>query len=131
MKNVFYNTRKSLHRKLALTTTLVFCLAVAFAQAEEAVTDSALAKLPDIKVLTKTVNYSPYRLEYQLAIKQPVDHADTAKGFFYQQLHLIHRGFFLPMVMETEGYDGRPGGNELERILNCNDLNVEFRYFAN
>ena len=114
---------------MAPTAILIFCFTAVFAQSQEAATDSALAKLPGIKVLAKTVNYSPYSLEYQLAIKQPIDHHDTARGFFYQQLHLIHRDFSLPMVMETEGYDGRPGGDELEKILSCNDLNVEFRYF--
>lgn len=91
--------------------------------------DSALSHLPDVRVISKTVNYSPYRLEYQLAIRQPVDHSHPARGTFYQQLHLIHRGFSRAMVMETEGYEGRTGGDELEKMLNCNNLNVEFRYF--
>jgi hypothetical protein len=108
---------------------LCFCVNAAFGQPEDAVMDAALARLPDVRILTKTINYSPYKLEYQLSIRQPVDHTDTAKGYFYQQLHLIHRGVSRPMVMETQGYTGRSGGNELEKLLDCNNLDVEFRYF--
>jgi len=100
-----------------------------FERSEEGMMDSALARLPDVHVLSKTVNYSPFRLEYQLTIRQPVDHSDPAKGHFEQQLHLIHRGFSRAMVMETQGYTGWSRGNELEKILNCNNLDVEFRYF--
>lgn len=32
--------------------------------------------------------------------------------------------------METEGYEGRYGGNELEKILDANNINVEHRYFG-
>ena len=71
----------------------------------------------------------PYRLEYQLTVKQPLDHNDTTHGFFFQQVRLVHKDFSKPMVMETEGYAGRAQGNELEKILDCNDLNIEFRYF--
>jgi hypothetical protein len=108
---------------------LLFCLGSVSAQTDEAFMDSALARLPDVRVINKLVNYSPYRLEYQLAIKQPVDHTDPARGYFYQQLHLIHKGLSRAMVMETQGYNGRTQGNELEKMLDCNDLDVEFRYF--
>jgi len=107
---------------------LCFCLNAAFGQTEDAIMDAALARLPDVRVLTKTINYSPYKLEYQLSIRQPVDHSNPAKGYFYQQLHLIHRGFSRPVVMETQGYTGRSNGNELEKLLDCNNLDVEFRY---
>ena len=116
-------------RQLVLFTALWICSVRVVGQTDESATDSMLSALPGIKVISKTVNYSPYRLEYQLSIKQPVDHGDSAKGFFYQQLHLIHRGFSRPMVMETEGYNGDNTGCELEKILHCNDLDVEFRYF--
>ncbi len=114
---------------LLLTIALLFCTAAIFAQNVDVPVDSALARLPGVKIISKMVTHSPYKLEYQLTIKQPVDHNDTTKGYFYQQVHLIHRGFSKPMVMETEGYQGSSRGNELEKMLHCNDLNVEFRYF--
>ena len=118
-----------LYKHSALALGLFFCLITARAQKNQDAVDSALAHLPDIRIISKTIVPTPRRVEYQLAILQPVDHSDPAKGSFYQQLHLIHRGFARPMIMETEGYNGRDRGNELEKILDCNDLDVEFRYF--
>jgi hypothetical protein len=128
-----------LARQVSPVSVFLFCVGVAFGQSDEAGRgpamadevrmDSILERMADLRVISKTVSYSPYRLEYQLAIKQPVDHGDPSKGYLYQQLHLIHRGFSRPMVMETQGYSGRSRGNELEKMLDCNDLDVEFRYF--
>jgi hypothetical protein len=125
MKNLF----NRLNVQLMLTIAFLFCTTSIFAQNFEASADSALATLPGVKIISKMVTRSPYKLEYQLAIRQPVDHNDTSKGFFYQQLHLIHRDFSKPMVMETQGYNGYSRGNELEKMLHCNNLDVEFRYF--
>jgi hypothetical protein len=116
-------------RSFALFFGLIFSLSPVFAQKDDSAVDSALAHLPDVRVISRTVMRSPRRVEYQLAILQPVDHSNPSRGSFYQQLYLIHRGFSQPMIMETEGYNGRTKGNELEKILNCNDLDVEFRYF--
>jgi len=121
--------RKSQALHILLTIIFVFCTRAIFAQNYEAQADSALAKLPGVKIISKQVTHSPFKLEYQLAIKQPVDHTDTTKGYFYQQLHLIHRDFAKPMVMETQGYQGYARGNELEKMLHCNNIDVEFRYF--
>jgi len=118
-----------LYRHFVFAFGLVFCFGTSHAQKEDAAVDSALARLPDVRVINKTITRMPHRVEYQLAIRQPVDHSNPAKGSFYQQLHLIHRGFARPMILETEGYTGRNKGNELEKILDCNDLDVEFRYF--
>lgn len=100
-----------------------------YAQTDEVAVENTLRSLSEVNILAKKVSYDPYRLEYQLSVKQPVDHNDTSRGFFYQQLHLVHKGFDKPMILETEGYTGRNDGNELEKMLHCNDLNVEFRYF--
>jgi hypothetical protein len=125
----FSGLRQAFYRKLLIAATLFFCLASVHAQTDEATVDHALLALQDVTVISKTVTYSPYLLEYQLSVKQPVDHTNPASGYFYQQVHLIHRGFSKPMVMETEGYDGQKGGNEIEKMLGCNDIDVEFRYF--
>ncbi len=116
-------------RNLVLFFALLLTHVNVFAQSNEAATDAALATLSGVKIISKSVTYAPYKLEYKLAINQPVDHSDTTKGFFYQQLHLIHRDFSKPMVIETQGYDGYSTGNELEKMLHCNNLDVEFRYF--
>jgi hypothetical protein len=43
---------------------------------------------------------------------------------------LTHKGFTRPTVMETEGYEWRMSGNEIEKILDANNLNIEHRYFG-
>jgi hypothetical protein len=128
--NTFYQmVYKLFTRKTALTLVFLLITRALFAQTDETALDKALAKLTDVRVVTKTVLYSPFKLQYQLKIKQPIDHTDPSKGYFYQQLQLIHRGFSKLMVMSTEGYDEWQGGNELEKIFNCNNLDIEFRYF--
>lgn len=108
---------------------VLFSFSFLFGQTDEASADSTLRTLKDVRIISKTVTYDPYSLEYKLAIKQPVDHNDTSRGFFYQHLQLLHKDFSKPMVMETEGYNGRQPANELEKILDCNDMDIEFRYF--
>jgi hypothetical protein len=114
---------------LPLLATLLFAFSALHAQTDEAAMDSSLRTLKDVKVITKTVNYLPYSLEYLMAVRQPLHHSDTSKGFFYQQLHLLHRGFSKPMIMETEGYEGSEPHSELQKILDANDIDIEFRYF--
>jgi PS-10 peptidase S37 len=120
--------KNSMIRSVFIAALLVNLLNV-FGQTDEVAVENALHSLSGVNIISKEVNYKPYRLEYQLSVRQPIDHGDTSRGYFYQQVHLVHKGFDKAMVMETEGYNGRNDGNELERILHCNDLNIEFRYF--
>lgn len=124
-----YPLGRSAGKKIFLIAIPLFCLIKMQAQTDEGAVDSALSVLHDVKIISKTVTYSPYLLEYQLSVKQPIDHNDPGRGYFYQQVHFFHRGFSKPMVMETEGYNGQKKGNEIEKILDCNNLDTEFRYF--
>jgi hypothetical protein len=118
------------HKYLLLIALLFFCFTSARAQTSAAQMDSILYTMPDVKVIAKKESKNPYQLYYQLAVKQPVDHTNPRKGYFYQQVLLLHRDFAKPMVMQTEGYTGGiSDSNEPEAILYGNSLNVEFRYF--
>ena len=119
---------RSFSNAFLLAGMLLYVFA-ANAQSDEALVDSSLHTLKDVRIISKTVKYVPYSLEYQLAIRQPLDHNDTSKGFFYQQFSLAHKDFSKPMIMETEGYNGRAPGSELQKIFGANDMNIEFRYF--
>jgi len=119
-------------KRLSGTATLTVLLLrsfLAFGQGDEASVDSSLRALKDVTIISKLVKYQPYSLEYQIAIKQPLDHNDTTKGFFYQQLRLAHRDFAKPMIMQTEGYNGREPASELQKVFGANEINIEFRYF--
>jgi len=128
MAKIVPATLKLLSNTVILTAVLLRTC-IAFGQGDEATVDSSLRSLKDVTIISKLVKYQPYSLEYQLAIKQPLDHNDTTRGFFYQQLRLAHRDFSKPMIMETEGYNGREPISELQKIFGANEINIEFRYF--
>ncbi len=97
---------------------LFFCLTQLKAQSDEATLEKALYNLPDVQFKKYSKPADKY-LSYMLAIKQPLDHKHPEKGYFYQSALLTHKGFLRPTVMETEGYEFRTGGNEIEKILNA------------
>src|SRR5689334_10660404 len=114
--NRFPNKTRFLPRIVSLFTSL-FLAGFAFGQANETAVDSSLRTLQDVTLVSKLVEYNPFRLEYQLAVRQPVDHNDTTKGFFYQQVRLSHKDFSKPMIMGTDGYNGTAPTSELQKIL--------------
>ena len=115
--------------KLILVFTVVCLFTQASAQNEEAELEKLLYNLPDVQFKKYSKPPDKY-LKYLLSIKQPLDHKHPEKGFFYQSAVLTHKGFNKPTVMETEGYEMRYGGNEIERILDANNINIEHRYFG-
>ena len=109
---------------------IVMCFFIqANAQTEEATLEKALFNLPDVSFQKLSKPGDKY-LKYGLSILQPLDHLHPEKGSFYQSVVLTHKGFQKTTVMETEGYEGRTGGNEIEKILDANNINVEHRYFG-
>ena len=112
---------------------LIFYFLISFiqlkAQSDEQALERALYNLPDVQFKNVTKPRDKY-LTYMLEIKQPLDHQHPENGYFYQSALLMHKGFSKPVVMETEGYELYPGGNELEKILDANDIDIEFRYFG-
>jgi PS-10 peptidase S37 len=68
---------------------------------------------------------------YKLFVKQPLDHKDASKGYFYQKVYLNHKGYDRPVVFITEGYES--SGRriyELSQLLDANQVEVEHRYFG-
>ncbi len=120
-------------RKEIRSTSLLFliiCLAVSTTNAQNKSIEGILFELPD-------VIFSPIEAPlgsvaaFELRIKQPVDHTNPAKGYFYQRAFLTHRGFDQPTVLVTEGYaQPRNYLSEPSQLLNANQLIVEHRYFG-
>jgi hypothetical protein len=109
---------------------IFFCLFnQAFAQNDETELEKALFDLPGVQFKKYSKPGDKY-LKYVINVKQPLDHRHPEKGSFYQQIVLTHKGFDRPTVMETEGYEGGYGGNEIEKLLDANNINVEHRYFG-
>ena len=68
---------------------------------------------------------------FELRIKQPLDHDNPNKGYFYQRVFLLHRSASAPTVIVTEGYNIRRHTEyEVTKLLEANQLQVEHRFFG-
>ena len=92
--------------------------------------EDLLFNLPDVK-FKKIESPNSTELTYELNVKQPIDHSDIQKGFFYQKVYLSHKGFDKPTVIVTQGYQvAQNREQELTELLNANQLNIEHRFFG-
>ena len=115
--------------RISLSLLLSLFLIHAIAQGDEAALERDLYNLPNVsfkKVSTPADRY----LKYELVIRQPLDHWHPEKGYFYQHATLLHKGFSRPTVIETQGYWLADRRNEVEKMLDANDLNVEYRFYG-
>jgi hypothetical protein len=96
-------------------------------------TDSALYRflttLPGATI--KPVTYRHLTMEtYEVRLDQPLDHDRPDGKTFPQRIYVSHADTAKPVVFVTAGYGvGRPYPSELTRILKCNQIQVEHRYF--
>ena len=58
-----------------------------------------LFELPDV-IFKEIKSTSSYQHTYELRVKQPVDHLDLSKGYFYQKVYLSHKGFKKPFAFQ-------------------------------
>lgn len=88
-----------------------------------------LSNQPDIEVKAIKADKN-FTEAYEIFITQPVDHNYPDGPKFKEQLFLSHIDDSKPVVIELDGYavDNRP--TELSRILKCNQIMVEHRYFG-
>ncbi len=100
-------------------------------------TFSQTTNIEDFLNQQTAITYESFKFEdstknyFKLKIKQPLDHEDYTKGYFYQTAYLHHKGFETPMVISTEGYSLRDHYNtEVSGILNSNQIGVEHRFFG-
>ena len=115
--------------KIWLCLPLVLLMTRAIAQSDELTLEKELYDLPNVsfkKVSTPADRY----LRYELLIRQPLDHQHPEKGSFYQRATLLHKGFDRPSVIETQGYWLPRGTSEVEKLLDANDINVEYRFYG-
>ena len=89
-----------------------------------------LFNLPDV-MFEKVLTPVGYEAAYELKIRQPLDHNDPSKGYFYQRAFLSHAGFDEPTVMVTNGYaNSRNRISEPAELLGANQINIEHRFFG-
>ena len=112
-------------------TILLFFIGLHFSNAQVENLDTLLFELPDV-IFTKIESTEGYEASYELKIKQPLDHFDSSKGFFYQRVFLSHKGFDRPTVIITEGYSRKQNIiYELTDFLSANQNSpVQFFIFC-
>jgi hypothetical protein len=115
--------------KIAFLLFLSLSLLPALAQTDEAALEKQLYDLPNVSFKKISAPSDKY-LKYDLRIRQPLDHQHPEKGYFYQRVTLLHKGFNRPSVIETQGYWLFDERNEVEQLLDANDLNVEYRFYG-
>ncbi len=92
--------------------------------------EEQLFNLPDI-IFEKVLTPVGYEGAYELKVRQPLDHNDPSKGYFYQRSFLSHAGFDEPTVMVTNGYaNERNRISEPAELLGANQINIEHRFFG-
>ena len=115
--------------KIALSALLCLSLFHVMAQSDEAALERGLYNLPNVTFKKVSAPGDRY-LKYELVIRQPLDHWHPEKGYFYQHATLLHKGFSRPTVIETQGYWLYDHRDEVEKMLNANDINVEYRFYG-
>lgn len=89
----------------------------------------AIAGIVEVKSTRFDTTY--YKEAYEIMFEQPLDHKNPKGEKFRQRFFIGHKGYDLPVKLETEGYSaGRIGVPELTRILGGNEVVVEHRYFG-
>ena len=67
---------------------------------------------------------------YQLVIKEPLNHQKPEEGTFEHYIYVSHHNYDNPTVLVTEGYGARHRTYELSKILNANQVMVEYRMYG-
>lgn len=70
------------------------------------------------------------KIRLTIRLSQPLDHDNPAAGRFDQVIYLTHVGQDHQTVLVTEGYEAYPGEYELTRLLDANQVQVEYRFYG-
>ncbi|MCB0643509.1 MAG: hypothetical protein KDC44_17795, partial [Phaeodactylibacter sp.] len=65
---------------------------------------------------------------YQIVLNQPLDHAQPEKGTFKHYMYLSHLDYSKPLVIDTRGYAASLNHTEIARLLESNQLIIEYRF---
>jgi hypothetical protein len=121
--------------KIKLLVPAIFLLVfsnISFSQVEDTLNSdlySWLKTIPDIEV-TAIKPDKIFTEAYEIFVTQPVDHNNPDGPKFKEQIFLSHIDKDKPMVIDLDGYAVNNRTTELSRILGCNQIMVEHRYFG-
>jgi hypothetical protein len=121
--------------KIKLLVPAIFILmlsTIGYCQAEDTLNSdlySWLKTIPDIEV-TAIKSDKIFTEAYEIFVTQPIDHNNPDGPKFKEQIFLSHIDKDKPMVIDLDGYAVNNRTTELSRILGCNQIMVEHRYFG-
>ncbi|MEC3906720.1 S28 family serine protease [Tamlana sp. 2201CG12-4] len=67
---------------------------------------------------------------YQVILKQPLDHNNLKAGTFNHYVYVSHANYSKPTVLITEGYSAKHKTYELSKLLQANQVMVEYRFYG-
>lgn len=109
---------------------LLFLLLPIFIQAQTQL-ESALSEIHGMTLEKVGIpDGSHFNEAYHLILNQPNDHSNPQSGYFQQHLYLMHVDPDKPILFETEGYQAYNTVKEVSKLLKCNQLIVEYRYYG-
>ncbi|MBK9630742.1 MAG: hypothetical protein IPO62_06705 [Saprospiraceae bacterium] len=91
-------------------------------------TESRLKKIwpnAQIKILSK---FDGYQAAWEILVPQKLNHQDPNSSIFYQRIYIDHKGLKSPNVLVTEGYQINHRIHEPSKMLDANQITVEYRY---
>jgi len=103
---------------------------------ESGVKLEGLAFEEQLKVLFPSAEVGPIKVEnhfkkaYQLILKQPLDYNNLEAGTFNHYIYVSHSDYSKPTVLVTEGYNAKPKTYELSKVLQSNQVMVEYRFYG-
>lgn len=111
---------------------LAIALITAWSCTQKQTLEEKLRNIEGVQVTALSHDSTHYQQKYELLFTQPVDHQNPEAGTFQQRVILGHKDFNLPMVVHLEGYGiYSDGPDELTRLIGCNQLTIEHRFFNN
>jgi len=116
-------------QKIVFLFVLLFVLSITGIPQTDTELYRWLSSIPDLEVkqiLADTI----FTEAYEIMITQPVDHNNPDGPKFKEQFFISHKDKTKPVVIELDGYAVNNRTSELTRILGCNQIMVEHRYFG-
>lgn len=71
-----------------------------------------------------------FKESYQVVLNQFLDHKNPNAGIFKHYMYVSHYKNNAPTVFITEGYNARPQTYELSKLLEANQVMVEYRFYG-
>ena len=121
---------------MKFTKILFLSIAFLFAQlaTAQAVKISKIEKFIHKKFPNATVKKMEakdhFKEVFEIKYKELLDHNNPSAGTFEHRIFLSHVSKKKPMLIVTEGYTARQRTYELAKILNSNQLIVEYRFYG-